>query len=517
MLENVIKREVGHVTRVNNYLLNIKGLPSVRINDVIVDGEGRKAVVHSLLPESIEALLLDNRPVNPGVEFFIDSEGSRIHIGDHLKGKIVNALGEVVSDEGIGRRFKSMFSQNLSFDKKARDIDSRDFINEQLVTGFALVDITLPIGKGQRELIYGPIHSGKNDFLRDVVINQKKQGNVCIYAAIGKPINFTSGLIKALEDGDALDNTIIVSALSDESAPMITVAPSTAFLIAEHFCSQGKDVVLILDDLGIHAKYVRETALLSSQFPGRESYPGDMFYRHASLMERSGSFNEKQGNGSITLLPVLETDMEGFTNIIPTNLMGSTDGHLLFSNEIHAEGFKPAISVLQSVTRVGHMTHNKIQRELSTKLINILSEYPRQQEYSRFGTQISSHARDVLKKGRVINELLNQKNVALMSTTTQIMLLSLVFTAFFEPEDRDVDFLGFERENLVKALEEGKTLAGAREMTKSKEASLFDLLSELEKGLGDLEIATGKKKKTPPVIGSGEGRKEEQDKKETEA
>jgi len=493
-MENLIKKEVGYVTKVNSYLLSIKGLPSARINDIIVDEEGRKAVVHSLLPGSIEALFLDNKPASPGIEFFIDSEGSRIHIGEHLKGKVLNALGEVVSDNGIGKRYKGNFSEKLSFDKKARDIDSRSFIDRQLVTGFALVDITLPIGKGQRELIYGPIHSGKNDFLRDVAINQKELQNICIYAAIGKPVNFTSGLIKVLEENDAMDNTIIVSALSDESAPMISIAPSTAFLIAEHFCNQGKDVVLILDDLGIHAKYLREIALLSNQFPGRESYPGDMFYRHASLMERSGSFNDKQGNGTITLLPVLETDMEGFTNMIPTNLMGSTDGHLLFSKEIHAEGFKPAISVLQSVTRVGHATHNKIQRELSTSIINILSEYPRQQEYSRFGTQLSSHARDILKRGRIISELMNQKNIGFLSLTTQILLLALVFTRFFEPEDRDLDFIGFERENIIKTLEEGKSLAGAREMTSSKDLGFSDLLIELEKGINELEVATGKNK-----------------------
>lgn len=486
MLEDVVRKEVGYVNQVNNYLLTIKGLPSVRVNDLIVDADNRKALVHSLSEDFVEALLLDNRPVNPGVEFFIDKKSAQINIGNHLKGKIVDALGKVISDSTAERKIYITPHQELSFDKKAKNIDSRSFIKEQLLTGFALIDIAVPIGKGQRELVYGPIHSGKNAFLKDIVINQKKQGNVCIYAAIGKPASFTASLVKALEEGGAMDNTVIVSALSDELAPMITVAPSTAFLIAEFFCNQGEDVVLILDDLGIHAKYVREIALLSNQFPGRESYPGDMFYRHASLMERSGSFNDKQGNGTITLFPVLETDSEGFTNIIPTNIMGSTDGHLLFSSEIYAEGFKPAVSVLRSVTRVGHMTHSKVQRELSTEITNILSEYPRQLEYSRFGTQVGEHTKKILKKGRIINELLNQNNTGLMSISTQVMLLALAFSSFFDPEKNDVGLIKLEREKIVEVLKKGKNFKKAREISVSKKDGLDELIKSLEKGMSEL-------------------------------
>ena len=495
MSENVARKEVGYVTQVNNYILTIKCLQSVRVNDLIVDHDNRKAVVHSLSENYVEALLLDNRSVNPGVEFFVDNKSAQINIGSHLKGKVIDALGKVVSDSSTEKKINISPPQKLSFDKKAKNIDSRSFIKDQLITGFALIDIALPVGKGQRELVYGPIHSGKNDFLTDIVINQKKQGNICIYAAIGKPAAFTSNLVRSLEEADVMDNTVVLSALSDELAPMITIAPSTAFLIAEYFCSRGEDVVLILNDLGIHAKYVRETALLSNQFPGRESYPGDMFYRHASLMERSGSFNEKQGNGTITLFPVLETDIEGFTNIIPTNLMGSTDGHLLFSNEIYAEGFKPAVSVLESVTRVGHMTHSKVQRELSTKIISILSEYPRQQEYSRFGTQVSDHTKQILKKGRIINELLNQNSVGLMSMTTQVMLLALVFGSFFESEENDVDFIKFKRKEIVEFLEKGKKFTKAREIASSKEDGLEKLLESLEEGMSELKLFIDQNKK----------------------
>lgn len=491
-MENILRKEVGYVTRVNNYLLTLKGLPSVRINDVIVDRENRRAVVHSLSSDYVEALLLDKGSVNPGVEFFID-KSTRIEMGYGLKGKVVNALGSVVSVEDKSSSKNDSEIQELVFDVVAKNIDSRDFIKEQLITGLSLVDVILPVGKGQRELIYGPINSGKSNFLRDVAINQKRLGNICIYAAIGKPATFTSRLIKVLKDKGVLDNTIIVSALSDEPAPMITVAPSTAFMIAEYFCNKGEDVVLILDDLGIHAKYIREIALLSEQFPGRESYPGDIFYQHAHLMERSGSFNEKQGNGTITLFPVLETDVEGFTNIIPTNLMASTDGHLFFSTEMHAEGFKPAISILQSVTRVGHMTHSNLQRELSTKLMNILSEYPRQQEYSRFGTQVSTRTREILKKGRVIYELLNQSNVDFISYTGQMMLLSLVFTTFFDLEDSDIDLVRSKRGEIIKFLNESESLSSVRKMIEADSSPIEELISEMQKVVERLSSAISKK------------------------
>ena len=497
----MISKESGYVTKVKGYLLTIKGLPSAKVNDIVVQKQGRKAVIHSMSDEYVVALMLDTNPVFPGEEFFLGSSKSRIELGDHLKGKTVNALGLVTSGDKKNSPETIVHSEDFVLDVVARNIDARDFIKEQLMTGFSLVDITLPVGKGQRELIYGPIHSGKKDFLRSVIVNQKEQGNICVYAAIGKPITFTPRLVKFLEDNDVLDNTIIVSALSDESTPMIVIAPSTAFLIAEYFCNKGRDVVLVLDDLGVHAKYIRETALLSGQFPGRESYPGDIFYQHAHLMERSGSFNEKQGNGTITLFPVLETDIENFTNIVSTNIMASTDGHLLFSTEMNTEGFKPAISILESVTRVGHMTHNDFQRELSTKLMSIISEYPRQQEYSRFGTQMSSYTRDILKKGRIIYEFFNQDSVRSISARSQILLMSLVFTSFFEGEERDVEFIRSEREKILQSIQNESSFSEARSILDSAENDFEKFIEAMEKGATGIK---GSFSKTPEPLSDKE-------------
>ncbi len=493
LMMEAVAQEVGSVIKVKNYLLTLVGLPSVRINDLIEDEDGRRALVRAINEDTVEALLLDQVSIEPGRQFYLRPAGYRLHPGDHLKGRILNALGDVITD-AIGssapagnERVDRGEGEKLAFNVVAQNIKARKLITRQLVTGFGLVDVLIPIGKGQRELIYGSRHSGKTRFLEEVMINQQDQGTTCIYAVIGKPTTFTASLWQTLKANQATDKAIIISAMSDESTPMITIAPATALLLAEHFCRQGEDVLLILDDLGLHAKYLREIALLSGRLPGRESYPGDIFYQHAHLMERGGSFNSKQGNGTISLLPVLETDMEGYTNLIPTNLMACTDGHLFFSSEMETEGYVPAISVAQSVSRIGHSTQTKLSRELATRLMTILSEYPRHQEYSRFGTQLSPESKKILKQGRIIQELLNQNSVGPLPLSLQIVTLALIFTSWFEADDHNLEFLQAVRKSLIDGLQTDKAFAQARELAISDKPALSDLLTELESRLKILE------------------------------
>jgi len=237
MESGISHQEIGFVVSINGYLLNIKGLPSAKINDIIVNREGDRAIVYSLHSEYITALLLDNNAIETGEQFYIHSSKLSINISDNMRGKVLNALGsdvdrdDLIPESGDG-------DEPLEFETKAPGVDVRDFIDKQLFTGFNAVDIMVPIGKGQRELIYGPIHSGKNKFLREVVLNQKKQNVLCIYASIGKPVSFVKSMLNYLNKNDVLDNTIIVSALSDEPSPMITIAPSTALLIVTSFLNR---------------------------------------------------------------------------------------------------------------------------------------------------------------------------------------------------------------------------------------------------------------------------------------
>lgn len=485
-MSEIAAREVGSVISVKGYLLSLNGLPSVRVNDIIEDEAGRRALVQAVTEEAVEALLLDQARVNPGRQFYRQPAGWQITPGDHLKGQIINALGEVVTEETKRNASAATDGQTetLAFNVVAKNIEARKLISQQLITGFGLVDILVPIGKGQKELVYGPMHSGKARFLREVMITQQAQGTICIYAVVGKPITYTAQLWQALKNREALERTIVIDSSSKASTPMISIAPSTALLIAEYFCRQGEDVLLVLDDLGLHAKYLREIALLAGRLPGRESYPGDIFYQHAHLMERGGSFNDKQGGGTITLLPVLETEMEGYTNLIPTNLMACTDGHLFFSTEMETEGFMPAIEASRSVSRIGHSTQNKLGRELATQLMSVLSEYPRHQEYSRFGTQLSAESKKILKQGQIIHELLNQNTVGPLSPMIQTLLLSLVFTTWFEAEERNLEFLRTNRPKVIEALSTAKELTSVRELVHNGEQfTLADLIKELEEQL----------------------------------
>lgn len=429
-------KEVGYIQEAKRYLLQIRGLPSARVNDILVDEDGNRALVNAIYEDYVEALLLSTVRVHPGIRFHIDTTTENLEIGEYMFGSVIDSLGNVVMEGATSSTSDTTKEEEtLTFDVVAPGVDARRFIEDQLPTGVSAVDLLVPVGKGQRELIFGAMDSGKITFLEQMIKNQKGTGVVCIYAAVGKPAHFTDRLISSLDAAGAMEHTIIVSSLSTNETPAISIAPSTAFLIAEHFSREGRDVVLVLDDLGVHAEYLREIALLAGRVPGRESYPGDIFYRHAHLMERAGRFNEKQGNGTITLFPVMETERGNYTNLIPTNLMASTDGHLMFSTDKQTEGVMPAISVTESVTRIGHHTQFGLQRDLATRLSSVIAEYPRHQEYSRFGTELSDRTRRILTQGAIIHDLLNQNGVGNLDIKTQILVMALVFTDLLEEDD----------------------------------------------------------------------------------
>ncbi len=483
MIPKITHQEIGSVTAVNGYLLKIKGLPSAKVNDIIVSREGERAKVHALYAEYIVALLLEKTTVSTGTQFYIHSAKLSISVGDHIKGKVLNALGDIILDN---KKTSGSYgpTEPLLFDAKAPGVDVRSFISKQLVTGFSLIDIMVPIGKGQRELIYGPIHSGKQKFLREVIVNQKKHNTLCIYAAVGKPISFVENLKNFLKNKGVEDNTIIVSALSDEPAPMITIAPSTAFLIAEYFSKKGEDVLLVIDDMSMHANYIREVALLAGELPGKESYPGDIFYQQAHLMERAGSF---KNGGSITLLPVLETNVENYTSLISTNIMASTDGHLFFTTNKEAEGYLPAVSISKSVTRIGHSTQTVLSRELSTKLRSVWAEYPKHQEYSRFGTQVSGYTKKILKQGSVLQELLNQTETDLIEFEIQILLLSIVFTDWIHNDENDLSLIKSAKKDIIKLLRTHRGFWESKNLVLKGEISFDNFLKEFSKNINLLD------------------------------
>ena len=416
--------EVGITKSVKNYILVLEGLPSARLNDLIATRDGKRALVSSLSEDHLTALLLDKAVIKPGETFYPKKEGLRLPEAEALKGRIVNPLGEPLD----GMRPLPPTGGALVLDEVAEGISAREIIKEQLVTGITVVDTLIPIGKGQKEAVFGEPRSGKTAFLQDVIINQKGQEVTCLYAAIGRAEMDIKRFAQKLQGAGALDHTIILACSPKEPAPLIAITPTIAFALSNQLRRKGKDVLLILDDLGTHAKILREIALLSGRIPGRESYPGDIFYQHAHLIEHGGRYNEKAGGGSLTLLPVMETAMEGLSYLLPTNLIASTDGHLFFSSLLYAQGQYPAIGVEKSVTRVGRQTQSGLQKEISDRVRGTLANFEELKTYSAFGAELSEETRAVLKTGEVLRELLKQEPRENTGPKTQALLLALPFT-----------------------------------------------------------------------------------------
>jgi F-type H+-transporting ATPase subunit alpha len=374
--------------------------------------------------------------------------------GDFLFGRVINPLGEAIDGKGP---IPAEADKLVPLEPESLGIAKRAFIKDQFETGVAVVDTIIPLGKGQRELLLGDARSGKTGFLLDIVINQKDKDTVCIYGCVGKPPGDVHDLVGTLEREKALGKTIFVVGSSDDTAPLIYLAPKTALALACFFQKQGRDVLLILDDMGSHAKTYREISLLAERTPGREAYPGDIFYEHAHLLERAGSFDPTAGSGSITALPVIELGMTDFTGFISTNIMSMTDGHFLFNNDLYGQGQRPAIDLLLSVSRVGQQTQSHVQTELAFKIKQVLTEAARLASLTSFSAELPPETRLLLARKSLIMEALRQAPSENIPKEKQVILLALPFCPFFESKEEK--FLAAFKSAIIEALSANPKLA----------------------------------------------------------
>jgi len=428
------QQEVGFVTSARDFLAYVNGFPTISINDMVQSEEGLRGWVNALNEEAVEVLMLDEGKVTPKQQFIRLPSRLGLSVGDFLLGRAINPLGVPIDGKGLLSKRKE--ETILGLEQIAPGIESRQFINKQFLTGITLVDSLIPIGKGQRELILGDAHSGKTGFLIDTIINQKDTGVICIVASIGKPAVVVRNLIDVLRNNKALDYTIIIATSSSEPPPLIFLTPKTAFTVAEYFQKKGRDVLLILDDLGTHAKVYREIALLGNKSPGRESYPGDIFFQHAHLLERAGNFLPQYGGGSITALPVMELNLNDFTTLIPTNLMSMTDGHLLFKATLHSQGQLPAIDISLSVSRVGRQTQDTVSNLLSARIREILFAGSDLESIARFSSELPKETQLILIRRGLLMELLKQDPLTNIPKPLQLILLALPFTTFLQTKNR---------------------------------------------------------------------------------
>lgn len=431
MNHNNSSQERGVVIKAKRYLLTISGLPSARVNDFLLGVDGGYSIVRAIDGEYVVALLLSGS-AHVGDSYSLAGSPNLYTADKYLYGRVIDVLGRPVDGKGA----LSSPTIPLSLEVEAPGIEVRLPIQNQLSTGVTAVDTLVPIAKGQRQLLFGPMRSGKTTFLTQTVLEQAYQGTVCIYTVIGKPINGLKKITDTLHDTKDSLPIITISALSDEKASLVWLAPSVAYQLAEEYQRQGKDVLVILDDLDAHAKYLREIALLEGRLPSTESYPGDIFYQHAHLMERSGHFSAEHGGGSITSLPVIQTDVNNFSDLIPTNVMACTDGHLSFSEQLRAQGQYPSVIVAESVTRVGRQSQCTMQKQLTLRVQKLLSEYSAQKEYETFSSDLSQQAQKILRDGSILEELLLQEPYEPYELSVQVIILTLLFVGFYEKETR---------------------------------------------------------------------------------
>lgn len=446
--------EIGYVKSIRGPIVYLDGLPSVKIGDLVVAEDGTLGFISGLLPELAEALIVKAGNVRPGQSFKPANRTLSVAAGDFLFGRVINPLGEPADDKGPIKADKETL---VPLEPEPLGIGKRAFIKDQFETGITLIDTIIPIGKGQRELLLGDARSGKSGFLIDIVVNQKEKDIVCVYGCIGKPASDVRDLVGALEREDAMKKTVFVAGFSDDAAPLIYLTPKTALAIACYFQKQGKDVLLIMDDMGAHAKTYREISLLAERAPGREAYPGDIFYEHAHLLERAGSFDKSVGGGSITALPVIELGMTDFTGFISTNIMSMTDGHFLFSNDLYSQAQRPAVDLLLSVSRVGQQTQSRVQTDLAFKVKQVLTEANRLASLTSFSAELPPETRLLLSRKSLIMEILRQAPSVNITRDKQTILLALPFCSFISSKEEK--FLAAFKDKIISALTTNPKLA----------------------------------------------------------
>lgn len=417
-----LTKEVGYVTGLQQGIVQIEGLPGAHSTEMLMFESGQNGIVFELEKERIKALVLENSSIVPQTRVARMGRYLSIEVSDDLLGKVITPIGKPLNAKRIKK------GEPRLVDTLPVGMASREDIKETLPTGVAVVDIMIPIARGQRELVVGDRKTGKTQFLKQAALNTAIEGQVCIYASIAKGASDTAELINFFRDRKALENMVFVTSSSADASSMIYLTPFTAMTIAEYFRDKGKDVLIILDDLTAHAQYYRAISLLARRFPGRSSYPGDIFHLHSRLLERAGNFKK----GSISALPVAETIMSDISGYISTNLMSITDGHIYFDIDLHNKGVRPPVNVFYSVTRVGRQAQSPLMREINSKLTSFMHEQTSLRDFLHFGAEISDELRQRLDLGERLQELFEQQENSLIPINISTMLVGCLWASYWK-------------------------------------------------------------------------------------
>ncbi len=425
--------QTGTVILVGDGIARVYGLRSCMSSELLEFEDGSIGMAQNLEDEVVSvALLSDSNDIHEGSTVKRTGKVVSVPVGEELLGRVVDALGNPIDGKGAINTTKTR-----PIEEKAPGIIERKSVSVPLQTGIKAIDSMIPIGRGQRELIIGDRQTGKTEIAIDTIINQKDTGVICIYVAIGQKNTSVAKLSSELTKAGAMDYTIIVSASASETAPLQYIAPYSGCAMAEYFMSQGKDVLIIYDDLSKHAVAYRALSLLIRRPPGREAYPGDVFYLHSRLLERAACVAPEYGGGSITALPIIETLSGDVSAYIPTNVISITDGQIFLETELFHAGIMPAINPGISVSRVGGSAQLKAMKKVSGELKLLYAQYRELQAFAQFGSDIDEDTKSRLALGRRIVEVLKQKRNAPVRVGCQVAIVYSVINGYLNDVDTD--------------------------------------------------------------------------------
>jgi len=422
-------REVGTITTVSTGVASVSGLPGVGFEELLAFPGGVFGIAFNVDQDEIGVVLLgDYAYLHAGDEVVRTGRVMDVAVGDALLGRVIDPLGRPLDDGG-----PVLVSERLPIERPAPAIMDRSPVTVPLQTGLMVIDALIPIGRGQRELILGDRQTGKTAIAIDAILNQRGQDVLCVYCAIGQRASAVAKAVAILREKGALDYTVVVVTEGNDPPGLAYIAPYAATSIAEHFMEAGRDVLIVYDDLTHHARAYRELSLLLRRPPGREAFPGDIFYIHSRMLERATHLSKERGGGSLTALPIIETEAQNIAAYIPTNLISITDGQIYLSPSLFALGVLPAVDVGKSVSRVGGKAQRAAYRAVAGDLKLAYAQFEELETFARFGARLDEDTRKIIDHGRRIRACLKQSALAPLTVPAQITVLLALTAKLFDP------------------------------------------------------------------------------------
>ena len=457
-------RETGEVIWVGDGIVTVYGIDHAMYGEIVAFENGVKGMVQDVRQNEIGIILFGrDTGIKEGTKVVRTKKKAGIPVGDAFVGRVINALGEPIDGNGDVKE-----DDYRPIEQEAPGIIDRQSVDTPMETGFLSIDSMFPIGRGQRELIIGDRQTGKTSIATDTIINQRGKDVICIYVAIGQKASTVAKIVNTLKKHDAMDYSIVVSSTASDPASLQYIAPYAGTAMAEYFMHKGKDVLIVYDDLSKHAVAYRAISLLLERSPGREAYPGDVFYLHSRLLERSSHLSDKLGGGSITALPIIETQAGDVSAYIPTNVISITDGQIFLESNLFNAGMRPAVNVGLSVSRVGGAAQTKAMKKASGSIRIDLAQYREMEVFTQFASDLDDATKAQLQHGKALMELLKQPLSHPLSMHEQVLTLCMATDGVFDKiptrqvkqYQKDIlDFMDLKHPEIGKEIEQTKALS----------------------------------------------------------